>query len=136
MNTLVRPWSRLAWALSIIALMAGCDAFVHANDAEPFGLVVLEAMASGLPVVGVDSGGVAESVDSGVGQLAARSTPEAFAEAVSALFERDVAALGRAARGRASAVHGWNAVFEQLSALYAGMTGDAAFTTGERIAAA
>lgn len=111
----------------LAALMAGCDAFVHANDAEPFGLIVLEAMASGLPVVGVDSGGVAESVDHGVGELARRSTPEDFAEAVDALFARDVAAVGRAARERADREHGWDRVFGKLSAVYAELTGADAF---------
>jgi alpha-1,6-mannosyltransferase len=112
---------------AVAALLAGCDAFVHANDAEPFGLVVLEAMASGLPVVGVASGGVSESVDEDVGQLAERSTPEAFAAAVAALFDRDVAARGRAARRRVCERHGWNRVFERLSALYAEVTADPAF---------
>lgn len=111
----------------LAALMASCDAFVHANDAEPFGLIVLEAMASGLPVVGVASGGVAESVDEGVGQLALRSTPEQFAAAIEALFERDVAAVGAAARARASAEHGWDRVFTRLSAVYAELTGAEAF---------
>ena len=41
-------------------LIASCDAFVHANEKEPFGLIVLEAMASGRPVVAVNEGGVAE----------------------------------------------------------------------------
>ena len=111
----------------LAALMASCDAFVHANDAEPFGLIVLEAMASGLPVVGVASGGVAESVDEGVGQLALRSTPEEFAAAIEALFERDVAAVGAAARARASSEHGWDRVFTRLSAVYAELTGAEAF---------
>ena len=111
----------------LAALMAGCDAFVHANDAEPFGLIVLEAMASGLPVVGVDSGGVAESVDHGVGELARRSTPQDFADAVDALFARDVAAVGRAARERAARDHGWDRVFGKLSAVYAELTGADAF---------
>jgi alpha-1,6-mannosyltransferase len=111
----------------LAALLASCDAFVHANDAEPFGLVVLEAMASGLPVVGVASGGVAESVDGGVGQLAAHSAPAAFAEAIAALFARDIAAIGSAARSRAVTHHGWDAVFERLAGVYADLSGQAAF---------
>src|SRR5262249_21350516 len=66
----------------LAALLASCDAFVHANDSEPFGLVVLEAMACGLPLVGVDAGGVRESVDRGVGELATRSAAPEFAEAI------------------------------------------------------
>lgn len=110
-------------------LLAGCDAFVHANDAEPFGLVVLEAMACGLPVVGVASGGVAETVDEAVGQLAQRADGAELAEAVAALFDRDIAALGAAARERAATRHGWDRVFETLSAIYGRLTGEAAFLT-------
>ncbi|MES2034539.1 MAG: glycosyltransferase family 1 protein [Pseudomonadota bacterium] len=110
-------------------VLASCDAFVHANDAEPFGLVVLEAMACGLPVVGVDAGGIAESVDEAVGQLAARSDGQAMAEAIEALFARDLEAVGRAARDRAEARHGWDSVFEKLGAIYGRLTGDAAFVT-------
>lgn len=109
-------------------VLAGCDAFVHANDAEPFGLIVLEAMACGLPVVGVASGGVAESVDDAVGQLAHRSSAAALAQAIAALFERDVAAVGRAARERAVQVHSWDSVFGRLTQIYQRVSGHAGFT--------
>lgn len=39
-------------------LFANCDAFVHPNPREPFGITPLEAMASGLPVAAPNSGGV------------------------------------------------------------------------------
>ncbi|MFO1014430.1 MAG: glycosyltransferase family 1 protein [Caulobacteraceae bacterium] len=121
---------------ALARLLASCDAFVHANDQEPFGLVVLEAMACGLPVVGVASGGVAESVDEGVGALAARSEGGAFAEAVAGLFERDVRGVGQAARARAELRHGWPAVFERLCEVYAEVTGDDAFIQTEGLALA
>lgn len=108
-------------------ILAGCDAFVHANDAEAFGLVVLEAMACGLPVVGVERGGVAESVDETVGQLARASEGEAFAEAVAALFARNIGDVGRSSRRRAVERHSWRHTFERLSQLYGEMTGDRAF---------
>ncbi|PIC00428.1 glycosyltransferase family 1 protein [Caulobacter sp. X] len=111
----------------LAGILASCDAFVHANDNEPFGLIVLEAMACGLPVVGVAAGGVAESVDGAVGELAVRSEPGAFAEAIEALFARDLAAVGAAARRRAMERHGWDAVFRQLCFIYGGLTGRSAF---------
>ena len=111
----------------LAGVLASCDAFVHANDNEPFGLIVLEAMACGLPVVGVAAGGVAESVDQEVGQLATRSEPGAFAEAIEALFARDLTVVAAAARRRAVERHGWDAVFRQLCAIYGGLTGKPAF---------
>ncbi len=89
--------------------------------------VVLEAMACGLPVVGVNAGGVAESVDSEVGELAVASEGAAMAEAIAALFERDLAAVGAAARTRAVTRHAWSTVFEQLSGVYGRLTDRQAF---------
>ena len=111
----------------LASILASCDAFVHANDNEPFGLIVLEAMACGLPVVGVAAGGVAESVDEAVGQLARASEAAAFADAIEALFARDTRQIGEAARRRALARHGWDAVFTALCGVYGRLTGRAAF---------
>jgi alpha-1,6-mannosyltransferase len=111
----------------LATLLASCDAFVHANDSEPFGLVVLEAMACGLPVVGVAAGGVGESVDAEVGELAPCSAGPEFAEAVAGLFERDLGTLRLSARMRARQVHGWDAVFQRLSEVYAEVSHEPAF---------
>jgi alpha-1,6-mannosyltransferase len=58
-----------------------------------------------------------------VGQLAHTADRQGVAEAVEALFARDLEALSRAARARAVARHSWDHVFEGLSSLYAGLTG-------------
>jgi len=108
---------------TVARLLASADAFVHANDKEPFGLIALEAMASGLPIVCVQSGGLCEIVDTEVGQLAERASASAMAEAVQALFARDLEEVGRAARLRAETRHGWEKTFEGLSSLYAELTG-------------
>jgi alpha-1,6-mannosyltransferase len=121
---------------SLARLLASCDAFVHANDAEPFGLVTLEAMACGLPVVAVRSGGLAETVDAEVGVLAERSAPGPFAEAIEALFARDIAAVGARARVRAVTRHGWDRVFTHLTEIYAGLSGEMGFLRASEAAAA
>ena len=107
----------------VARLLASCDAFIHANHQEPFGLVALEALACGLPLVGVASGGIAEIVDESVGQLAPHATAASLAEAVDALFRRDWRAVGAAARARAVERYGWDATFRGLTDLYAGLTG-------------
>jgi phosphatidylinositol alpha 1,6-mannosyltransferase len=53
-------------------LYANCDAFVFASVTETLGLVVLEAMASGLPVVAVPAGGVRDHLRDGRNGIACR----------------------------------------------------------------
>jgi len=109
--------------IQLARLLASCDAFVHANDQEPFGLVVLEAMAAGLPVVGPASGGIGELIDEEVGQRAERATAAGLAEAITALFARDLEAVARAARRRAVERHSWARTFEGLARIYGELLG-------------
>jgi alpha-1,6-mannosyltransferase len=102
----------------LASLIASCDACIHANENEPFGLVVLEALAAGLPVVGPARGGVSEMIDEEVGQRAASVDPAGLAEAIEALFDRDLAAISQAARRRAEQRHGWDTTFEGLTRIY------------------
>jgi glycosyltransferase involved in cell wall biosynthesis len=61
------------------------DVAVNASDHEPFGIVLLEAMALGVPVVAVAAGGPAEVIEDGEsGLLVERAQPERFVAA----FER------------------------------------------------
>lgn len=72
-------------AVAITQLM---DVAVNASDPEPFGLVVLEALAVGRAVVAVARGGPAEIVDDGVtGRLVPEPSPERLAEALAPLVD-------------------------------------------------
>ncbi|MFI4990030.1 MAG: glycosyltransferase [Solirubrobacterales bacterium] len=73
------------------------DVLVNASDPEPFGIVLLEAMARGVAVVAVDSGGPGEFIDDGrTGVLARTGEPEALADALEPLL-RDAALRERIA---------------------------------------
>ena len=120
---------------AVARIIASCDAFVHAHDTEPFGLIVLEAMACGRPVVGVNAGGVAETVNDSVGQLARSADPSDYAEAIEALFARDIEAIGAAARVHTVETFAWNRVFEDLCMTYGEVSGRPEFVQpGEELA--
>ncbi|HMO43810.1 MAG TPA: glycosyltransferase, partial [Phenylobacterium sp.] len=93
----------------------------HGNENEPFGLAVLEALAAGTPVIGPRQGGVGELIDETVGQRAERATASGLADAITALFARDVEALSAQARLRAEQRHGWAAPFSGLARIYGGL---------------
>lgn len=63
------------------------DVLVNASEGEPFGIVLIEAMARAVAVVAVDSGGPAEIVqDKRTGVLARDATPRALADALEPLI--------------------------------------------------
>jgi alpha-1,6-mannosyltransferase len=116
-NITLLPYRRDSAELARI--LASADALVHAGTAETFGLVVLEAMACGRPVVGVRAGAVAELVDDRVGSTAARADGRLLAQAVRDLYDRDIEALGRAARAMVLAGYSWDRALLQQQQLYA-----------------
>jgi glycosyltransferase involved in cell wall biosynthesis len=79
------------------------DVLVNASDPEPFGIVLLEAMARGVAVVAVNCGGPAEFVEHGrSGMLASGGDPVALAAAIEPLLEsaEQRALMGVAGRER------------------------------------
>lgn len=70
----------------VSTLLAAADVFCQANlEPEPFGVVFVEALAAGLPVVATAHGGVLEIVDETCGALVPPRHPDALAEALRAL---------------------------------------------------
>ena len=103
--------------------MASADALVHAGDQETFGLVVLEAMASGIPVVAVDAGAFSELVHDEVGILCQPNNPQAMADAVRELFTHNPAQHGRLARLHAERHYSWDRVVQDLLMHYHAVLG-------------
>ena len=85
-------------------------------------------MAAGLPVVGPSTGGISELIDDEVGQRAHEATPEGLAEAVEALFARDLSVVSAAARRRAEQRHTWDRTFHGLMGIYGQALGQGAAT--------
>jgi alpha-1,6-mannosyltransferase len=105
----------------LAAWFATADAHVHAGRGETFGLVTLEAMACGLPVVAYAAGALPEIVDSSVGVLAAPRGPAVLAAAIATLFERPQAPLRAAARERVVREFTWERVLASQLRRYAAL---------------
>ena len=87
----------------VIQALHGADLFVIASTTETQGLATLEAMAAGLPVVGVDAPGTHDMVQNGIQGLLRPEDPAAFADAVVSLLTNDTKYRQCAARARARA---------------------------------
>lgn len=104
----------------LATLYAGSDLFIMPNipvqgDIEGFGVVMLEAGASGLPVVAADLEGIQDVIaDGGNGRLVRSGDGTAFAEAIEGYQDPDLrsAASERAAR-YVHETFGWSAVADQ-----------------------
>jgi len=119
----------------LIAMLVACTVFVCPSVYEPLGIVNLEAMACGLPVVGTATGGIPEVVVDGVTGLLVpieqvsdgtgtpvhpdafvRDLGEALREAVS--DPERAARWGRAARERVEEHFAWQAIAERTLGVY------------------
>jgi glycosyltransferase involved in cell wall biosynthesis len=78
---------------------ASADAFLFASQTDTFGQVILEAQASGLPVVAVDEGGPSSLIDNGETGLLTAADPDALARALLSVVQTPLLAqrLRRAA---------------------------------------
>ena len=98
---------------------ASADMFLFPSVTDTYGQVVVEAQASGLPVIAANAGGPVDLIEDGVSGLLREPEPEALAGAITRLASeplqrRRLGAGGiAAARGRS-----WEAALEQLAAGY------------------
>jgi glycosyltransferase involved in cell wall biosynthesis len=103
------------------ALFRSADAVVCAPWYEPFGIVPLEAMACGVPVVAAAVGGLRDTVvDQRTGLHVPPKDPAAIAAALTALLsDPDLRrALGRAGEARARSRYSWPRVAAETERAY------------------
>ena len=103
-----RPWLRAA------------DVFLLPSAYESYGLVLLEALASGVPVVSTPTGCAPDVVRDGCNGVLVDRTGSAIAAGVTRLRGTDRATLSHAARASAEE-HGWGAVAERYLAAIDGL---------------
>ena len=99
-------------------LMRESDAFVLSSEVETFGVVVAEALATGLPVVATRSGGPESIVRSGDGILVPVGDVTALAEAMSEIRRRRTEFSPQRLREACAARYSPNAIAARLIQIY------------------
>ncbi|KAK2042460.1 glycosyl transferase group 1 [Colletotrichum somersetense] len=96
---------------------ASGDIFLHCSVTETFGLVVLESMASGVPVVARDEGGPSDIIDDGCcGYLIPPDNLDGFVDKVMCLAKDGVCRLRMAAEARRMACEAtWEKINNQVA---------------------
>ncbi len=106
--------------MALAVIYADAELFVFPSPTETCGLVALEALASGVPVIGAAAGGIPENLREGItGCLVPPGDANAFADRIVELAgdEGRRAAMGEAARAFAVG-RDWDRELEELAADY------------------
>lgn len=104
------------------ALFQECHIFCLPTLAEAFGLSLLQAMASGKPVVASNVGGIPHFVEEGKsGHLVPASDPTALADAILSILQapEKMDAMGRHNRQLIEQRYSWPPIVRQIESLYA-----------------
>jgi alpha-1,6-mannosyltransferase len=97
----------------LAAWLASADLYVSAMADETFGISIIEAQASGLPVVGVAAGAMIDRVPDGLGLVGTVGDAEAMAANILAVLGGDLQAMGEQARAHALQFS-WDQSMERL----------------------
>jgi glycosyltransferase involved in cell wall biosynthesis len=105
------------------AMMRSADVVVSDPWYEPFGMVPLEAMACGTPVVVSAVGGHLDTVADHTGRLVPPRDPAALASAIRGLLadRRLRARLGEAGAALAASRYSWHRIAAETEAVYEGL---------------
>jgi alpha-1,6-mannosyltransferase len=100
--------------VALARMLASSDIYVSGMSDETFGISVLEAQASGLPVVGVASGAMIERVPACTGLLGPVDDAAAMAKNVVDLWRGDYAGARQRSVALANAHNRWDQTFDSL----------------------
>ena len=118
-------------------LYASADLFIFPSATDTFGNVLLEAMASGLPVIGADVGPTRELLAAGGGITVPRGDPHALAVAIAGLAADPARRAAIAHDGAIyAATCSWNHIFDDLITEYRAVIAGAAAVVMRHLPAA
>lgn len=99
--------------------LAAADVVVYPSQDEIFGLVPVEALLSGTPVIVCDDSGCAEVIGrTGGGRTVPHGQPDVLAAAIDSILHGDWRPAAAAGAARARALFGADVVCRQLEAVY------------------
>jgi glycosyltransferase involved in cell wall biosynthesis len=100
-------------------LYSSADIFVFPSRYEGFGLVLLEAMACGTPVIGTDAGGIPTAINNGSAGLKIQRNVHEFVEAIDTLISDDIQREDIPMQTKKVAkITSWSTVMRRVEATY------------------
>jgi alpha-1,6-mannosyltransferase len=102
----------------LAGIYASADMYVTMGRWETFGLSILEAQASGLPVAGVDAGAVPERVIPGTGLLVVPDGSPDLATKIETIANNGAEQMGQSARQFVQETYRWDYVLRDQFAFY------------------
>jgi alpha-1,6-mannosyltransferase len=95
-------------------LLSSCDIYVSGMADETFGISIIEAQSSGLPVVGVKSGAMPDRIVTGTGLLGEAGNAAEMAANIQSVWASGAKAMGQKARAHVDGRYSWDQSVELL----------------------
>lgn len=115
-NIIFTGWVERSDIPSLYGLM---DIYLHAASLEPFGFVIAEAMANGVPVVSTATGAAKDSIiHKQNGYLTRYDDPQALAEGIFYMLDHDRKAIGKAGKETAERMFEFSVMWSRHIELY------------------
>lgn len=109
--------------------MASSDYYVHGSSAETYGLVVAEAICSGLPIVVPKTGGAVDLADSSYSEVYKTGDGQDLSEAMEKILGRNYARMNEACKkAAANKIYSVDEHFQNLFACYQKLLGEGSNT--------